>query len=99
QLQQLERPEHRGEAERVCVEPREHRRGGEDAEDTRRPERRPPPFPVRDRGEEDGRGDRRGEDQREVPDKRGREVVEQAVRGEWVRPGVPEVVPDEGALA
>ncbi len=99
QLQQLERREHRSEAERVRVEPGEHRRGREHAEDARRPERRPAPLPQRDRREEDGRGDGGGEDERQVPDERRREVVEEAVRGERVRPGVPEVVPDERAVA
>ncbi len=99
QLEQLERPEHRGEAERVRVLACEQRRRGEHAEDARRPERIPPPFPQRDRGEEHGRGDGGGEDERQVPDERGREVVQEAVRGERVRARVPEVVPDQRAVA
>ena len=99
QLQQLERGEHRREAERVRVEAGEHRRRGEHAEDARRPERRPAPLPPHDRGEEDCRCDSRDEDERQVPDERGREVVEEAVRRERVRARVPEVVPDERAVA
>ena len=99
QLEQLERREHCSEAEGVRVEPGEQRRSGEHAEHARRPDRGPSPLPQRDGREEDGGGDRGGEDERQVPNERGRKVVEKAVRGEWVRPRVPEVVPDERAVA
>ena len=69
------------------------------AEDARGPPRGAPPLPERERREEHRGRDGGGEHERQVPDERRREVVEEAVRRERVRPGVPEVVPDERAVA
>ena len=92
--------EHGRKRNRVAVQAGEERRRRADSEDAG--SARPPARPTRGRAidaKSTRRRHGRAEHERHVADDRGRQVVEQAVGGKGIVAGVPEVVPEEGAVA
>ena len=98
-LEAPERGEKRREAETEGVGAGEHRGADADREHTRRPAGGLPPLRDRDRREQCCRGDDGKQDERHAAHERRRQRREHAVGSERIVTAVPEVVPDEGAVA
>ncbi len=97
-LQSAQRAEPCREPEGIAVGPEEDRAGREHAKDASGPAPGRAPLALDQGREERGGKDNCREHERQIPDQRGRQVVEEAVGGERIVPAVPEVVPDEHAL-